>query len=468
MIPVVDVFAGPGGLNEGFSAFQLDGSSVFEIAASFEMEANAVDTLGMRAAVRRLSDDDATMARYRRMLAGEISEEQLLADVSFANALRASAAHVHALELGPTNREVVAERIRAAVPENDEWVLIGGPPCQAYSLVGRSRRAHDPKFDDDHKHFLYREYLDILQRFQPAVFVMENVKGLLSAGHKGTRMFDRILEDLQQGGRYEIFSLTTDTDDPAPSDFVVRAEDHGVPQRRHRVFLLGVRAGIRRRPTRLLKSEMTTVRQAIGDLEPRFAVASRTATPEKARERAKLIGKTMAEQWVLRNTDAIRNATGSSNDEELNGWLKKGQFPVSLHAPRRHMEADLTRYSFLAHVAQYGAAPRISEFPDQLLPDHKNVTKEVIPFVDRFKVQQWDRPSSTVASHIAKDGHYYIHPDPNQMRSLTVREAARLQTFPDDYYFRGTRTAQYHQVGNAVPPLLAKKIAEKVAELLGK
>lgn len=174
----------------------------------------------------------------------------------------------------------------------------------------------------------------------------------------------------------------------------------------------------------------------------------------------------MAESWVARN-EAELLPEGSSSDDALSDWLKKGSVPISLHEPRRHMESDLMRYQFLANVARYGAAPRISELPDQLLPEHKNITKENVPFVDRFKVQQWDRPSSTVASHISKDGHYYIHPDPAQMRSLTVREAARLQTFPDDYFFSGTRTAQYHQVGNAVPPLLAYKIAAKVADVLG-
>jgi DNA (cytosine-5)-methyltransferase 1 len=131
------------------------------------------------------------------------------------------------------------------------------------------------------------------------------------------------------------------------------------------------------------------------------------------------------------------------------------------------MTSDLMRYAFLAAKAESGVTVKVGELPAVLAPNHANAGREIIPFADRFRVQGWDRPSTTVTSHIAKDGHYYIHPDPAQMRSLTVREAARLQTFPDDYFFCGNRTQQYHQVGNAVPPFLARQLAEVVADLLG-
>lgn len=131
------------------------------------------------------------------------------------------------------------------------------------------------------------------------------------------------------------------------------------------------------------------------------------------------------------------------------------------------MREDIKRYGYLAARASVvGRALKLAELPDELQPEHKNVGKTDTPFVDRFRVQMPDRPSTTVVSHISKDGHYYIHPDGSQMRSLTVREAARLQTFPDNYFFTGSRTQQYHQVGNAVPPLLAAQIAQKVAETL--
>lgn len=134
------------------------------------------------------------------------------------------------------------------------------------------------------------------------------------------------------------------------------------------------------------------------------------------------------------------------------------------HSTRGHMNSDLHRYLFAACFTQlYGQSPKMLDFPTRLLPKHKSA--ESGSFDDRFKVQSGDQPSSTITSHISKDGHYYIHYDPIQCRSLTVREAARLQTFPDNYFFEGSRTQQYKQVGNAVPPLLARKIASIVRNI---
>ena len=151
-------------------------------------------------------------------------------------------------------------------------------------------------------------------------------------------------------------------------------------------------------------------------------------------------------------------------DRSLNG--------VCQHEARSHMPSDLAHYLFASCFAQMeGYSPRLDVFPLKLLPDHANVSNtarkaEEIPFKDRFRVQCSRNPATTIVSHIGKDGHYYIHYDPTQCRSLTVREAARLQTFPDNYYFAGNRTEQYIQVGNAVPPLLANKLAKIVRGLL--
>jgi DNA (cytosine-5)-methyltransferase 1 len=142
---------------------------------------------------------------------------------------------------------------------------------------------------------------------------------------------------------------------------------------------------------------------------------------------------------------------------------------VTQHEARSHMKDDLIRYGVLSGIAKReGRSLKLNDQGFQaFLPDHRNVGRADTPFTDRFRVQMWEEPSTTVVSHISKDGHYYIHPDPSQMRSLTVREAARLQSFPDNYYFKGGRTQQYHQVGNAVPPLLAVQLGRVVARLLG-
>lgn len=467
MIPVVDVFAGPGGLNEGFSHVRSpDGNPVFEVVASFERDESAIATLKLRAALRLL-DGGAGHDGYQKMLAGRMAYESFLRMPDVAQAINRAEFHVRKVELGPQSREVVRAEIASRLRHHDDWVLIGGPPCQAYSLVGRSRRRHDESFAADEKHFLYREYLDIIEYGSPAVFVMENVKGLLSASHGGRSMFPRIIEDLQLGGRYDVRSLVTSDPNPAPRDFVIRAEEYGVPQRRHRVILVGVRKDLAERALPPLeRRQQVTVRDAIHGMRGVQSEVNRG--DEGDWSRAFLLGVELGKRARRAGADGpVPPVLGdASRRDRLHSWYGSSTVPLSLHQPRRHMAKDMARYAYLATMAEWGMFPRVDEFPRELVPEHKNLALATPPFLDRFKVQTWDRPSSTVASHISKDGHYYIHPDPMQMRSLTVREAARLQTFPDDYYFCGPRTMQYHQVGNAVPPLLAMPIGVKVAELL--
>ncbi|MDT0195704.1 DNA cytosine methyltransferase [Arthrobacter sp. AB6] len=485
VIPIIDIFAGPGGLGEGFASVAAEGQPVFESVAAIEMERSAHSTLTLRSAFRDLRDRSQVPRAYYRFLRAEIGERELRQDGKMAAALERASRHVHQLELGPDTREVSDLHIKVGLDGATNWVLIGGPPCQAYSLVGRSRRANDLTFEDDKKHFLYQEYLHIIRKFSPAVFVMENVKGLLSSTHGGQPMFARIREDLKNEGgdaEYVIYSLTI-PDEPeelSPRDFVIRSEEYGVPQQRHRVILLGVRSDIGKKPMFLQKrKKQATVREAIGDLP---AIRSRIS---RGRDDVHLWAgiRSLAQRMVKESVagfeeplrpvpplgqEFIQGHTNTQLDTDLQRWLADpaiGGF--ANHVSRGHMEADLYRYFF---AAAFGAvnrrSPLLSEFAVDLLPNHNAARLESKAFADRFKVQVWDRPSSTVVSHIAKDGHYYIHPDPSQMRSLTVREAARLQTFPDNYAFLGNRTQQYTQIGNAVPPYLAYQIGHIVRELL--
>lgn len=483
-IPVIDLFAGPGGLNEGFSSVSGDdsGTPIFETKASFEMDALACETLRVRATYRRLKRNGNLEPYYEFVRSGDLGT--FIDRQEVREHWQAAEAEVFQHELGPDNRDVSDAVIGGLVSPKGPWVLIGGPPCQAYSLAGRSRRAHDETWATDHKHVLYREYLHIIQKFQPVAFVMENVKGMLSSKYDGGRIFTAIMDDLQNAGPgYEIRSLVTGVEPPpgATKDFVVRSEAYGVPQTRHRVLLFGVRRDAAHLPSKPLDpypGDQVTVRDTIGELP---WIRSRV-TPVREdsfdawqveRRRARRFVK---EPQVVTETQLApgrrflpgrSHVTKSGLPGKLRDWIVDGQMPGLLdHVEKAHRCDDLWRYYFYAHGAKGGAAVSLKHLPEELLPDHKNVRQVAdgaFPFNDRFRVQRWEHPSGTVVSHIGKDGHYFIHPEPEQMRSLTVREAARLQTFPDNYWFAGTPSRQYHQVGNAVPPYLAKQIGEVVA-----
>lgn len=429
---------------------------------------------------------------YYDYISGTLTRDVFEQDPAVSQALTEARKHVHRVELGKKTRSEVdakiAEALRdARAREDSDWVLIGGPPCQAYSLAGRSRRTNDDQFAFDHKHFLYEEYLHIIERFKPAVFVMENVKGLLSSTNNGVGMFGQILHDLRHPNRelnYEIRSLVVDEEAHKllPRDFVIPAEKYGIPQKRHRIILLGIRSDVVERTDRAVLAETlpVTVRDAIGDLPRRRSHISPSGLDsEEAWE--KLRTEALALRSVPKPEDTSEGIWAMAESEEVNDagevntalktyreWVEDSRVTAPLqHQSRRHMASDIKRYGHLAWKAlELGKSPKFTHLPESLEPNHKNIGKDDTPFMDRFRVQIWDSPSTTIVSHISKDGHYYIHPDESQMRSLTVREAARLQTFPDNYFFEGSRTMQFHQVGNAVPPLLARLIAEKVVETL--
>ncbi len=523
-IPVIDIFAGPGGLGEGFSAFEdRVGRQAFKIHLSIEKEPTAHSTLELRAFYRQFEPGQAPPEYYRH-LRRELTRGQLF-DSSPRQAERARAeAWCH--ELRGESRLEVRTRVREALGTSDRWVLVGGPPCQAYSLAGRSRNRGIAGYDPlkDHRQTLYVEYLQILADHSPPVFVMENVKGLLSASLKNQRLFDRIQEDLQdpagalkresrasrQRPRYQLYAIAADDDDSgrepfldqalnprsdscSPASFIIRAEHYGIPQARHRVIIIGVRSDIGRAPARLERAaDQPTVFQVIRDLPRLRSGLSESGDSWDSWKGA--ITEVLDASWFRRADSAASHDLPGRLREVVEGlkrppldrgadflgqessprfaaeWFHDPKIEgVINHSARGHMKHDLHRYLYAAVYAQVmKRSPELKDFPKALLPAHANVGQALTGgyFGDRFRVQVGDRPSTTITSHISKDGHYYIHPDPFQCRSLTVREAARLQTFPDNYFFCGPRTAQYIQVGNAVPPLLARQIARIVMDTL--
>lgn len=502
-VPVIDLFAGPGGLGEGFASLrgQKKQQALFEIGLSIEKNPVAHRTLTLRAVFRCLRGTK-NIRYYYSYIQGKIDYAAFRKIPAVADAFANADVEAQCLELGKSEESSIDSAIRAALKGQKTWVLIGGPPCQAYSLAGRSRRANDTEFHKDEKHFLYREYMRIIQVHKPTIFVMENVKGLLSSRHSGSLIFEKIIADLSMsidGVEYEIRSFVKNGENGSlePSDYVIHSERYGIPQSRHRVILLGVMKGLGIPQHRLLTPVSTpvTVKQTIHDLPQIRSRLSRgdslmawrkavQAAPSYVRgwrkESESIIITKMCDLAAAATSTAIGGAFipfdcgRPKKPTELQKWLHDRSLGgVCQHESRSHMASDLARYLFSASFADmFGYSPRLDEFPPRLLPDHINVHVdlefETIPFNDRFRVQRGNEPATTVVAHIAKDGHYYIHYDPSQCRSLTVREAARLQTFPDNYFFSGNRTEQYTQVGNAVPPLLAHKLARIVYDLLNK
>ncbi|MDD3030562.1 MAG: DNA cytosine methyltransferase [Alphaproteobacteria bacterium] len=496
--PIIDLFAGPGGLGEGFaSLYSNKGEPVFRSVISIEKEEFAHNTLRLRHFFRSFPKGKVPK-EYYDYISGELSLEALSTKYP-AQWEKAISSAVH-IELGEQNHDKIQHLISKHIGRTKKWVLVGGPPCQAYSLVGRSRRMHDPLFETDEKHFLYKEYLRIIIDHKPPVFVMENVKGLLSAKIHGELVVTKILRDLanpvkaigngSNGLKYRLYSLSHDgnlTADANPKLFVIKAEDHGIPQARHRMFVVGIRSDIDLKPRQLRKRNPPCVKDVIGDL-PR--IRSGISKQEDSVSLWRKIIGTMATSKRKRGEDrekdlekVILSTIARIVKAPTSTWSKEVTIPTTMkewfsdkklkaltgHEARAHMESDILRYMFASCYAKAAkASPKLSDFPTSLLPNHRNVAAgcEGSMFSDRFRVQLADRVSTTITSHISKDGHYFIHYDPMQCRSLTVREAARLQTFPDNYHFEGPRTSQYHQVGNAVPPYLARQISEVIAEIL--
>jgi DNA (cytosine-5)-methyltransferase 1 len=510
---VVDLFAGPGGLAEGFSAVRTpEGFRPFKLTLSVEKERAAHETLLLRAFLRQFRSGFPD--EYYNFLNGGGNEPDWPS--LYPAEWRAAENEALRLELGsPQAERTLVPRLEALrALHSGDTVLIGGPPCQAYSLVGRSRNRGVRGYvaEDDPKHFLYKEYVRILRNLKPAAFVMENVKGLLSASVSGANVLQQVLQDVSNVHRdvgYQLVALAPRRSQqilfesiPAPVEFVIRAEEHGVPQARHRIIIVGIRRDVLnlvgtdiRAWLPFAHDDNAAAVEDVLDCMPklRSGLSRGEETPEAWAQAVRDAAKTLLGTKVVMSREherafraRLRECAGNAGrfsakwpltasrpagigkrcSKKLRSWLTDPRLKaLPNHGSRFHMPSDLARYLFASIYAEVvGVSPKAEVFPSALAPEHDNWGSG--DFRDRFRVQLWGKPATTITSHISKDGHSFIHPDPEQCRSLTVREAARLQTFPDNYYFKGTRTEQFVQVGNAVPPYLAMQIGAALYSLL--
>lgn len=413
----IDLFAGAGGLSEGFIW------AGFTPVAHVEMDRAACNTLLTRTAYHHLKEK-SELDTYIRYLKGEISRKKL-----YEHLPEEKQKSVINLPIGNETNEQIFEQIDRLKGNKTIDLIIGGPPCQAYSLAGRSRDKN--KMKDDSRNYLFVQYARYLEYYQPRFFVFENVLGLLSAKDKEGKSYIEQMKELFRTVGYET------------EHKVLEAKDYGVLQNRKRIILIG-RKGTEKGFYPVFEKWIpgVTVSEVLNDLKPlKAGEGNFFATPYK---------------------------------ESVSEYLKKSHIRNGLefttqHIARPHTEQDKEIYRIAINKWNKGERLDYNELPGRL-KTHNNTHS----FVDRFKVVPANLPASqTVVAHIARDGHYYIHPDIEQNRSITPREAARLQSFPDDFYFEGvtekpSRTAAFKQIGNAVPPLMAEKIAKSINNLLSR
>lgn len=399
---IIDLFSGAGGLLEGFLQTEL-----YTPIASVEWEKAPIETLRHRLKTKwNIKDADETaiwfdMQRVEELFAGFKDERY-----GFSKGLDS----------------IVGSKID---------VIIGGPPCQAYSQAGRTKDEFGMRYD--YRNYLFEYYLKTVERYRPEIFVFENVPGMLSAMPDGTPIVDLIRHDVEKIG-YRII-------DDIKRNALIDISDYGVPQNRKRVILLGIRKGGRTEETcqKILQKfyqeylitykceKKYSVEDAIGDLPKIYPLENPTLTGKSKK-----------------------------------AYTESGVEVVWGHNARFQNERDIKIFGLLAEDIESGknelqTADKLNEIYNLATGGDSKVHK--------YHVLRKDKPSTTITAHLHKDGLRFIHYDPKQKRTITVREAARLQSFPDDFEFLSTQGNQYKMIGNAVPPEFSRRLALAINDL---
>ncbi len=404
----IDLFAGAGGLSEGFVAH-----GEFVPIAHVEMNKDAADTIKTRSCYYYLKENNQ-YSIYRKYLKAEITREQLYNSVPAGLLDSVINSEISSANVGDIF--AIIDDIIEAHELGEIDLIIGGPPCQAYSLMGRAVDAKNMRRDP--RNYLYKQYIKFINHYRPRAFVFENVPGILTAD--GGKRFQQII------GAFRIAGYTVEYR-------ILDAYDYGVLQQRKRVIIFGWRNDF---PYHFPMPQQVyynvTVNALLRDLMPLH--------PGQENNR-----------YILPISRYLRE-TG----------IRKPHDILTLHLCRIHNDVDLEIYHRV--ITAWNTNHSRLKYYD--LPDNLGTRKNKTSFVDRYKVVAGDSEySHTMIAHIAKDGHYFIHPDIDQCRSISVREAARIQSFPDDFFFEGSRSAKFTQIGNAVPPLMAKAIAARIANM---
>jgi len=415
-INFLDLFAGAGGLSEGFIR------AGFEPIAHVEADQAACYTLRTRMAYHWLKEW-GNLDIYADYLNGGLDRNTFYSYIP-----EKIIDSVINIEIKSATLSEIFQRTDYLLGNRKLNLIIGGPPCQAYSVVGRSRDKN--RMQGDKRNYLFIYYAEFLKRYKPTFFVFENVTGLLSARDEYGRLYLDSMRKL-------FFSCGYETEFK-----VLSSEDYGVLQSRKRIILVGKKGkttGFYPEPVQW--NPHVKVREVFEDL-PKIKAGDGITGPCRV--------KPYCRKWHI---DA--------------GIKNKDNLPVTFHQARPNNEQDLEIYRIAVNLWNTSHARlEYNTLPNRLKTHHNRDS-----FNDRFKVVASDLPfSHTIVAHIEKDGHYYIHPDLKQNRSITPREAARLQSFPDDYYFESStgiprRSPAFRQIGNAVPVLLAEKIARKIKEV---